>query len=62
MTGDAIEIDFTPKAPKVGKLVGIWDGSGIVFADGNRWCEPLVVLHYDEIATDPWFPIYRNSS
>ena len=35
--GTSIEIDFTPKAPRVGKLAGVWDGSGIVFADGNRW-------------------------
>ncbi len=35
--GTSIEIDFTPKARRVGKLVGVWDGSGIVFADGNRW-------------------------
>jgi hypothetical protein len=37
--GTSIEIDFSPKAPRVGKLVGVWDGSGIVFADGNRWAK-----------------------
>jgi hypothetical protein len=32
-----IEIDFSPKAPRVGKLMAVWDGSGLQFSDGNRW-------------------------
>lgn len=34
--GDSILIDFSPKGgPK--DLLGKFDGSGIVFPDGNRW-------------------------
>lgn len=34
--GDTILVDFTPKGgPK--DIMGVWDGSGIKWPDGNKW-------------------------
>ena len=39
VSGETITIDFTAKAPQVGKLAGAFDGCSIRFPDGNRWAK-----------------------
>merc|ERR1711879_606130 len=44
VTGNSVRIDFSPKGgPK--DLQGQFDGSGIVFSDGNRWSKQLLKFH-----------------
>jgi hypothetical protein len=34
---ESVLIDFSPKAPAVGTVTARFDGSGLVFPDGNKW-------------------------
>ena len=39
---DSVSIDFTDKGGPA-EVVGKWDGSGIVFPDGNKWTKLISV-------------------